>query len=540
MTATTSYKPRRGFTLVELMVAMALIIFIMVILTEAFAAGTGVFRTLKSQGDLMERLRAVSNKLGNDLRQPHFDQNEKKLSNLFTSPDNVPTGGYFLVNQPQLSVAEGADGAGVNSLRMGLPVGVLPGQVTGAMLPSLCFTVRRNGIQPSNYFVGRVYGPQPNPSLPGQQTLVGVNAVLTPAEAQLLWQPPGPFFGQGPLDYQMPRNAPNLILPGPPPVTNPPPPQVTMSGTLIGLWTEVGWFLAPELDTNGQPITTATTGNIQVGPPQPLFSLRRRVRVLVPDDPPQPVPAPIPGAPSVTQLTTILNNAPNRVPVLFPVPPLGNQIINLWGARYAEVSCAPDTLGGQPGSLYFNTPADLMNPARQAMPLSLSPLGFGSTVANPTANGPQEWSGDDIVLSDVVSFNVRILAKDNTGLYKVLAPLNGGMLASNQGQSNWLGTGGPDFMDVAAANASYNPLTAPAGAPFPPPGTSLPYGAPLTYPTVALPAVPGTAYNTGSFRWPPTPTSSPPPYSIQALEITIRVWDVKMAQTRQITIVQDM
>ncbi len=37
MTATTRpTAPRRGFTLVELLVAMALIIFIMVILTEAF------------------------------------------------------------------------------------------------------------------------------------------------------------------------------------------------------------------------------------------------------------------------------------------------------------------------------------------------------------------------------------------------------------------------------------------------------------------------------------------------------------------------
>ena len=52
-------RPRPGFTLVELLVAIALIVFIMVILTEAFSAGTGVFRTLKAQGDLMEKLRAA-------------------------------------------------------------------------------------------------------------------------------------------------------------------------------------------------------------------------------------------------------------------------------------------------------------------------------------------------------------------------------------------------------------------------------------------------------------------------------------------------
>ena len=62
-------EPVRGFTLVEVLVAMALIIFIMVILTEAFTAGTGVFRNLKSQGDMQEKLRAVAGVLRNDIRQ---------------------------------------------------------------------------------------------------------------------------------------------------------------------------------------------------------------------------------------------------------------------------------------------------------------------------------------------------------------------------------------------------------------------------------------------------------------------------------------
>ena len=123
MTATTSATSprRRGFTLVELLVAMALIVFIMVILTEAFTAGIGVFRTLKSQGDMQERLRAASSLLHDDLRQDpnrqlHFNPiGDPQLSGI--SVTNPPTKGYFYIQQPA-SLPEGVDGYNVPSYRM--------------------------------------------------------------------------------------------------------------------------------------------------------------------------------------------------------------------------------------------------------------------------------------------------------------------------------------------------------------------------------------------------------------------------------------
>ena len=51
---------RRAFTIIELMVSMALILFIMVILTEAFSAGMETFRQLKALGDMQERLRTAT------------------------------------------------------------------------------------------------------------------------------------------------------------------------------------------------------------------------------------------------------------------------------------------------------------------------------------------------------------------------------------------------------------------------------------------------------------------------------------------------
>src|SRR5439155_10425507 len=48
----TMRQKRQGFTLVEMLVAMALTIFIMVIMSEAFVAGLETFRQLKAIGDM--------------------------------------------------------------------------------------------------------------------------------------------------------------------------------------------------------------------------------------------------------------------------------------------------------------------------------------------------------------------------------------------------------------------------------------------------------------------------------------------------------
>jgi prepilin-type N-terminal cleavage/methylation domain-containing protein len=63
---------RRGFTIQELLVAMALIVFVMVILSEAFAAGVDSFRQLKAIGDMQEKLRAAAAPLRRDLAETHF------------------------------------------------------------------------------------------------------------------------------------------------------------------------------------------------------------------------------------------------------------------------------------------------------------------------------------------------------------------------------------------------------------------------------------------------------------------------------------
>src|SRR5262249_43820133 len=82
----------------ELLVSMALIIFIMAILSEAFATGIRTFRDLKALGDLNERLRTAITLLRDDLTADHFE-GRKKLSDPNFWAQGPPQNGYFRLYQ---------------------------------------------------------------------------------------------------------------------------------------------------------------------------------------------------------------------------------------------------------------------------------------------------------------------------------------------------------------------------------------------------------------------------------------------------------
>lgn len=69
----TRVPSRRGFTVIELLVAMALIVFIMVVLSQGFSAAAENFRDLKGAGDQQEKLRGTAVNLRRDLDAAHFD-----------------------------------------------------------------------------------------------------------------------------------------------------------------------------------------------------------------------------------------------------------------------------------------------------------------------------------------------------------------------------------------------------------------------------------------------------------------------------------
>jgi len=338
-----------------------------------------------------------------------------------------PANGYFYIQQPPVlqqaqppvqlgTLTEGIDGYGNPSVRMN---NATPTS-TPVQLPALCFTVQRltSGNQPQDYFTARIPGQIDYPSLP---------SFMGP-ELQL--------FNLPPLDYQPPVPIPTQPANPPQPpalrnLQNPNAPGLNASGLLLNRWAEIGYFLVPtgnKAGTNNQ---------------MPLFSLRRRVRVLLD-----------PGASQQAQQLSTLLNTPSNLP-----PNQTPQLLNtnnLWNTRYSEVSCQPDANG----FLHFNTPADLATTANQFLPQQ-----WLAQIQGPqNSQGQFPWVGDDLVLTDVISFNIRAL------------PL-----------------GGTDYVDLGQA-------------------------------------IPATGiYTTAAF-----------PFAIAALEITIRVWDVKTSLTRQVTIIQDI
>jgi prepilin-type N-terminal cleavage/methylation domain-containing protein len=104
---------RAGFTLVELMVAMALTLFVMVILSQAFVTSLDTFSGMKGIGDMQQNLRTAGNILKNDLSQYHFEGARRLSDTSAGLPLIVPptAGGPAQGLQPQagfLAVLQGS------------------------------------------------------------------------------------------------------------------------------------------------------------------------------------------------------------------------------------------------------------------------------------------------------------------------------------------------------------------------------------------------------------------------------------------------
>jgi prepilin-type N-terminal cleavage/methylation domain-containing protein len=202
---TTPTRRRRGFTLVEILVALALTIFILTILSQCFTAGADTFRTLKAVGDLNASLRVASNIIRSDLSADHFEGKRRLSDSKFWSAGNGPPQlGYFYIEQsvdPALEPAvEGYD------------VDVLPSR--RRVTHKLAFTVKARGNRPENYFTATI--PSVQPQMKAMQ------------------------FGS-------PDNRFQVAIPGTPP------PQYDK---LSSQWVEVCYFLAP--------IPNANTGSAQL------------------------------------------------------------------------------------------------------------------------------------------------------------------------------------------------------------------------------------------------------------------------------------
>jgi type II secretory pathway pseudopilin PulG len=440
---------RGGFTLVEILVAMLLTIFILTIMAEAFVTGAEMFRGLKAVGDLNQSLRTATNILGSDLAADHFE-GKRRLSDtkFWMAPYNgPPEQGYFYLEQNRtaaFTAFEGTDIDGVPSRRC---VG-----------DKLAFTVKARGFQPQNYFSAKVPG----------LTIAGKFQDPLLAAVTALGTPDGRF--QAP-------------------------------GTYSSQWVEVCYFLAP--------VAGSFTAN-----GTPLFALYRQQRLVIANN---------------TGL-----NWTSAIPYFSTIPSTTPTWQQVYGSKFS-VQKNPATAALPPNlqTLYFNNPADLTIPERRTTAVfpsgmvsaRIGPIGnppvsgptFVGAVFNPITDTNGNVTGEDLLLTDVLSFEVTALQSyDPSGFY-----------------------------DLPSSTTPVLQPPQPASAYYP------------SYPSLSASAPLGPSYfdtwssrvddvynyaNTSTAIASPNMTMTNPnsTYGILALKITIRIWDERSQVARQVTFIQDM
>ncbi len=217
---------RRAFTLVEMLVATALVLFVMAILTEAFVAGLDAFSKLKAIGDMEERLRTATTLLRRDLAADHFEGRRRLSDPGFGTPRE----GFFRIQQgpaspfqnvkPSPFQDEGTDADGVPSRRR--------------ITHSLHFTVKLRGNRREDFFSAQV-------------------------------QPPSPLFTLRTNFFDQPADA----------------RYQDSLGTYNSQWAEVAYWL---LRTGTTAVPTDIASDEILGGPKPLCALYRSQFVIVPDN----------------------------------------------------------------------------------------------------------------------------------------------------------------------------------------------------------------------------------------------------------------
>jgi len=434
---------RRGFTLIEMLVATALTLFLMVILSEAFVTALDTFSGLKAIGDMEEGLRTASTLLRFELRQPHFD-GQRKLSdvNIASAPPQL---GFFCIRQGLPYNVEGVDSQFTPSNF--LPSFYANGGAGGSN-HTLHFSIRLNGAQPSSVFSTAVASTSASPS---------------------------------PLAPYLPGGAPNSGYQSTSPqafdaLFQPAPPAGASFAVYNSQWAEVAYFLQFQGTTADPHNPGAATG---------------------------PGVAPLYGLYRLQWLVPTLNAAAAAA--------AGNNVT-------------------------ANTPSDLANqptvsllPAGSPSPTSYSltytrggfdnPFNFG---ASPPFYSPSVTGGtSNLLLNNVVSFNVRIFQSFSGITSLNSTPLN----AATPGLA--VVTPVPvGYYDTVVPAQTTDALTTPDAGQFPRPA----------FDTSGNMSVRLWDTSAGAFISVPVQNSFP----VSALEISIRVWDQKTQQTRQITMLQDM
>lgn len=454
------HQRRSAFTLVEMMVASALIIFMMWIIATAFEKGLTSFRVLKTAGDMQEKLRAATTAIRRDLTRPHFEKvdsepwggenlSEQRMDDLAWQPPNQ---GYFRVYKQVDGDPDGPDADDPTMEHRRSPKADGSERI-GHVLQ---FTNKVRGIRRDQYYMVNTRDPNGD-AVYGLPTAVG-NGRLSRFNF--------PIYNRSVV---YPIQAPsgtglNSTIDGP----------TTLFSTV---WAEVCYFVRP----NGE-----LAGNT------PLYNLYRQQNLLVTDMPD----------------TVAYASPPSPRPLEIDAANTDFLEVSAWrtGAPVAQV----------------NSPKTATAPARRIGADPASPAGaFPPTgirtftdLVNGNLNHPMASS--DLLLTNVTNFEIKLLWE----------PAPGG--SAPQPFSDASSTiGNPDY-PFDRLPPGNNPLI----NALVPPVRMMDTWSKRT-----------SANNLDNFtNWnvPGDQKFIPLRVRVRAIQIELRIWDVKSQQSRQITIIQDV
>ena len=315
---------KKGFTLVELLVSMAIIIFMLSIMSQAFVIATTCMSGLKGVGELLDKGRPVLAVLQKDLSAYHFD-GYKRLSDADFWDYGPPRQGYFKISE------------GGNTVVEGLPTtdGVTYQRSGSAADHRLAFTSRLSGKNPDDFYVTAFE--QYNPGS-DYNSLVGL------------------FNSGGTL--QASKNSQRYDF---------------TPGVLHSQWAEIAYF---------------TRANNRTANGTPLMDLYRQQRAVLPS-----------------------NSEANGLAIsdTMPAPPYPANTSKM--PYYENFSCKSNA-----GKIYFNSPSDLTMPNYRMV------SGVPNTL----------YANSDLLMTDVISFDVRILPDSSLNDFLLVSSLSSTFYRYNQ------------------------------------------------------------------------------------------------------------
>jgi hypothetical protein len=495
---------RQAFTLVEMMVSLTLVLFIMVLLSQAFQAGLESFRLLKGVGDMEERLRSVTTILRRDLAADHFEGRRRISDDSFWTL-GPPREGFFRVWHGTPYSTQPGDPNVIEASPPQDPDQIGSSRATDHMLH---FSVKLRGNRRQDFVSASV--PESVKTDAGNMTL----SPLLTQSTNFFNQSPDSRYQEGPSGGYFDYNS---------------------------QWFEVVYYLR-------QIGTTLLPDSPSGGPGTPLFALVRRQLVVVPDNShlnwgtpikvfkaddlrqyaemsckkatlnlnPLPFLYPTQGDPLYFNNPTDLTVPPRRFGML---PLLSNNQITgqreraglptvpLLDPNDLSVSATSNRGRYYPmlGEMLYQKKKYGNVPPGQWPPWLRNWFTSGGIFSDPFTNLglPVTWhdnpvlQGADVLLSDVVSFEVKVLlpgANEFIDLFDPRVPTNNPIFRGNNS---------PRVFDTWSS-------------------------------------VKDDTYDYSNWSSPNSPVSVPSQIRILALQIALRVWDRKTQQTRQITLVQEM